>query len=104
MEVLLRGKGGSSGNKRGELKAKEWGGSGMRTRFVPLYKAHMELSTSTFSPNVYGNGGPLDMADATADLRKSIDGGRGGAICRIAGLIAVSLGQSLNMFGITWIT
>ena len=42
------------------------------TLFVPLYSAHIELSTSTRSPNVYGNGGPLEMADATADLRKSM--------------------------------
>lgn len=28
---------------------------------------------STLSPNEYGNGGPPDIADATADLRKSIE-------------------------------
>jgi len=44
------------------------------TRFVPLCNAHIELSTSTRSPNEYGKGGPLEMADATADLRKSIPG------------------------------
>lgn len=29
---------------------------------------------STLSPKVYGKGGPLAIADATADLRKSIRG------------------------------
>jgi len=46
------------------------------TRFVPLCNAHIELSTSTRSPNEYGKGGPLEIADATADLRKSIPGMR----------------------------
>ena len=30
---------------------------------------------STLSPNEYGNGGPVAIADATADLRKSIEMG-----------------------------
>lgn len=32
----------------------------------------MDSSMSTRSPNVYPNAGPLEMADATADLRKSM--------------------------------
>jgi hypothetical protein len=42
------------------------------TRFVPLYKVQMDSSMSTRSPKVYPNAGPLEMADATADLRKSM--------------------------------
>jgi hypothetical protein len=44
----------------------------MLTRFVPLNRVQMELSTSTLSPNEYGNGGPLEIAEATADFRKSM--------------------------------
>lgn len=50
-------------------------GSLGHTRFVPLYKVQIESSISTRSPKVYPNAGPLDMADATADLRKSMDPG-----------------------------
>lgn len=32
----------------------------------------MDSSISTRSPNVYGNGGPEAIAEATADLRKSM--------------------------------
>jgi len=32
----------------------------------------MEGSRSTLSPNVYGNGGPFAIAEATADFRKSM--------------------------------
>ena len=31
------------------------------------------IFSATLSPNEYGNGGPVAMADATADLRKSIE-------------------------------
>jgi hypothetical protein len=34
----------------------------------------MELSRSTRSSKVYPNDGPLEMADATADFKKSIIG------------------------------
>ena len=36
----------------------------------------MLVSTSTWSPNVYGNGGPFDMAEATADLKNSMVAGK----------------------------
>lgn len=42
------------------------------TRLVPLYRVHMDWSTSTTSPNEYGNAGPFAIADATADFRKSM--------------------------------
>jgi hypothetical protein len=32
----------------------------------------MLVSTSTRSPNEYGNGGPFDIAEATADLKNSM--------------------------------
>ena len=32
----------------------------------------MDCSRSIFSPKVYGNGGPFEIADATADFRNSI--------------------------------
>jgi hypothetical protein len=48
-----------------------WDGLG-HTRFVPLYKVQMDSSMSTRSPKVYPNAGPLEMADAMADLRKSM--------------------------------
>ncbi len=35
----------------------------------------MLVSTSTRSPKVYGNGGPFDIAEATADLKNSMVGG-----------------------------
>lgn len=44
----------------------------VRTLLVPLYRVQIDSSISTLSPNEYGKGGPLAMADATADLRKSI--------------------------------
>lgn len=44
----------------------------VHTRFVPLCRVHMDWSTSTMSPNEYGNAGPLAIADATADFRKSM--------------------------------
>ena len=44
----------------------------MPTFFVPLLKVHIDSSTSTLSPKEYGKGGPLAMADATADFRKSM--------------------------------
>lgn len=50
---------------------------GQRTRFVPLLSVHTDSSMSTLSPNEYGNGGPVAIADATADLRKSIETGAG---------------------------
>lgn len=46
--------------------------AGQPTRLVPLYSVQIDSSTSTLSPNVYGNGGPWDMAEATADFRKSM--------------------------------
>lgn len=42
------------------------------TRLVPLWRVQMLASMSTRSPKVYGKGGPLDIADATADLKNSI--------------------------------
>lgn len=33
----------------------------------------MEWSTSTRSPKLYGKGGPPEIAEATADFKKSID-------------------------------
>jgi hypothetical protein len=39
---------------------------------VPLYKVQMDSSISTRSPKLYPKAGPLEMADATADLRKSM--------------------------------
>lgn len=44
----------------------------VHTRLVPLCRVHMDWSTSTTSPNEYGNAGPLAIADATADFRKSM--------------------------------
>lgn len=35
----------------------------------------MEASISMRSSKEYGNAGPLEIAEATADLRKSIEGG-----------------------------
>jgi hypothetical protein len=43
-----------------------------RTRFVPLCSAQTESPMSTLSPREKGCPVPLAMADATADLRKSI--------------------------------
>ena len=45
----------------------------MPTLFVPLCIDHIDCSRSILSPKEYGNGGPLDIAEATADLRKSIE-------------------------------
>jgi hypothetical protein len=42
----------------------------------------MEGSRSTLSPKLYGNGGPLAIAEATADLRKSMARGGIGRIAR----------------------
>ena len=42
------------------------------TRFVPLLRTQMLVSTSTRSPKVYGKGGPFDIAEATADLKNSM--------------------------------
>ena len=42
------------------------------TRFVPLFNTHILVSISTRSPKVYGNGGPFEIADATADLKNSM--------------------------------
>lgn len=42
------------------------------TLFVPLCSAQIDWSMSTLSPNEYPKEGPLEMADATADLRKSM--------------------------------
>jgi hypothetical protein len=42
------------------------------TLLVPLWSVQMDWSMSTLSPNEYGKAGPLEMADATADLRKSM--------------------------------
>jgi len=39
---------------------------------VPLCKAQIDWSTVNLSPNLYGKGGSLDIAEATADLRKSM--------------------------------
>lgn len=39
---------------------------------MPLYKVQIDWSRSSLSPKVYGNGGPFEIADATADLRKSM--------------------------------
>lgn len=44
----------------------------VHTRLVPLCRVHMDWSTSTMSPNEYGKAGPLAIADATADFRKSM--------------------------------
>ena len=44
----------------------------MHTRFVALWRAQIESPISTLSPSEYGNELPLAIADATADLRKSI--------------------------------
>lgn len=44
----------------------------MRTRFVALWRDQMDSDTSTRSPSEYGNELPLAIADATADLRKSM--------------------------------
>lgn len=56
----------------------------MPTRFVPLLRVHIDSSMSTLSPNEYGNGGPPAIADATADLRKSIEG-----VSRMARFVSV---------------
>lgn len=42
------------------------------TLLVPLCKVQIDWSTSTMSPKEYPKAGPLVMAEATADLRKSI--------------------------------
>lgn len=42
------------------------------TFFVPLCRVQMDSSMSTRSPKEYGKGGPEAMAEATADLRKSM--------------------------------
>ena len=39
---------------------------------MPLCKAQIDWSTVNRSPNLYGNGGSLEIAEATADFRKSI--------------------------------
>jgi hypothetical protein len=39
---------------------------------VPLCKAQIDWSTVNLSPNLYGKGGSLDIADATADFKNSI--------------------------------
>jgi hypothetical protein len=44
----------------------------MLTLFVPLNTVQIELSTSTLSPNEYGNGGPFEIAETTADFKKSM--------------------------------
>lgn len=43
-----------------------------RTRFVPLCSVQIESPISTRSPSEKGNELPFAMAEATADLRKSI--------------------------------
>ena len=43
------------------------------TRLVALCSVHMEGSRSTRSPRAYGKELPFEMAEATADLRKSIE-------------------------------
>ena len=45
----------------------------MPTLLVPSCSDHIDCSRSSLSPKEYGNGGPLDIAEATADLRKSIE-------------------------------
>jgi hypothetical protein len=42
------------------------------TRFVPLCNVQIEASMSTRSPKLYPNAGPFEIAEATADLRKSM--------------------------------
>jgi len=44
------------------------------TRFVPLWSVQIESPISTLSPREKGREEPFAMADATADLRKSIVG------------------------------
>lgn len=59
------------------------GGVDPRTRFVPLCSVQMESPISTRSPSEKGNELPFAMADATADLRKSMCGvvvGPGGGL------------------------
>lgn len=44
----------------------------LHTRFVPLCSVQIESPISTRSPSEKGNELPFAMAEATADLRKSI--------------------------------
>ena len=39
---------------------------------MPLCKAHIDRLVVNLSPNLYGKGGSLEIAEATADLRKSM--------------------------------
>lgn len=76
----------------------------MHTRRVPLCSDQMEGSRSTLSPKVYGKGGPLAIAEATADLRNSMvlgtdarefgNGGVGSYSARGAGSESSSRGAS----------
>ena len=60
------------------------------TRFVPLYKLQIDWSVDTLSPHLYGNGGSFEIADATADLRKSIVNAKKEKMHQIAELRAKS--------------
>lgn len=44
----------------------------MHTRFMPLLSVHIDCSTSTLSPMEAGKLELFEIADATANLRKSI--------------------------------
>jgi hypothetical protein len=43
------------------------------TLFVPLFSVHIDWSTSTLSPMLTGKLELLEIADATANFRKSIE-------------------------------
>jgi hypothetical protein len=60
------------------------------TRLVPLQRVQMEGSRSVLSPKEYGKGGPFAMADATADLRKSIASGSNRARATRLGWVEVA--------------
>lgn len=55
------------------------------TRFVPLWSVQIESPISTLSPREKGKEEPFAMADATADLRKSIVGVALGYLARRLG-------------------
>ena len=71
------------------------------TRFVALWRVQIESDTSTRSPSEYGKELPFAIADATADLRKSMatDEGKGALERRGGGVWVVYEGRRLSARG-----
>ena len=66
---------------------------------MPLYSVQMDWSRSSLSPKVYGNGGPFEIADATADLRKSM-GAREWRFCVQESLVKMQVEEFQNYLGL----